>query len=266
MIRQLTEASQLDCGCLKTNRYGRWIYTYLRAYGVGYDFCRFFRIEGAGTGYALLFNATLTIYMDPTKEDLTELAREIQMFIAMHQPFRVETTANLMQYLMQTEGYHPLHRTVFELTSTGLPEDFDEYEIDFAPRLDDAYDILREGFPHLIAHDLWLTDVSHRLRRGVSKVFTYKNSTTATILYDVDNEVLIAQVATRAAARGSGYARQFLRWLAGFLEQFGKNAVLMALDIRVSFYTEIGFRPLETEYVLERTEHDPEAMQKGKLN
>ena len=40
----------------------------------------------------------------------------------------------------------------------------------------------------------------------------------------------------------------------------------MALDIRVSFYTEIGFRPLETEYVLERTEHDPEAMQKGKLN
>ena len=59
---------------------------------------------------------------------------------------------------------------------------------------------------------------------------------------------------------------QFLRWLAGFLEQFGKHAVLMALDIRVSFYTEIGFRPLETEYVLERTEHDPEAMQKGKLN
>lgn len=82
----------------------------------------------------------------------------------------------------------------------------------------------------------------------------------------MDNEVLIAQVATRAAARGSGYARQFLRWLAGFLEQFGKHAVLMALDIRVSFYTEIGFRPLETEYVLERTEHDPEAMQKGKLN
>ena len=57
MSRQLTEASQLDCESLKTNRYGRWIYTYLRAYGVGYDFCRFFRIEGAGTGYALLFNA-----------------------------------------------------------------------------------------------------------------------------------------------------------------------------------------------------------------
>ena len=266
MIRQLTEASQLDCESLKTNRYGRWICTYLRAYGVGYDFCRFFRIEGAGTGYALLFNATLVICMDPAQGDLTELAREVQLFIAMHQPFRVETTENLMQHLMETEGYRPRHRTVFELTSTGVPEDFDEYDVDFAPRLDDAYDILREGFPNLIAHDLWLTDISHRLRRGVSKVFTYKNSTTATILYDVDNEVMIAQVATRAAARGSGYARQFLRWLAGFLEQFGKHAVLLALDIRVSFYREIGFHPLETEYVLERMDHDAEAIQKGKLN
>ena len=77
---------------------------------------------------------------------------------------------------------------------------------------------------------------------------------------------MIAQVATRAAARGSGYARQFLRWLAGFLEQFGKHAVLLALDIRVSFYREIGFHPLETEYVLERMDHDAEAIQKGKLN
>ena len=107
MIRQLTEASQLDCESLKTNRYGRWIYTYLRAYGVGYDFCRFFRIEGAGTGYALLFNATLVICMDPAQGDLTELAREVQLFIAMHQPFRVETTENLMQHLMETEGYRP---------------------------------------------------------------------------------------------------------------------------------------------------------------
>ena len=46
---------------------------------------------------------------------------------------------------------------------------------------------------------------------------TYKNSTTASIMFDIDDHVLVGQVATLPEARGLGHARIFLRWLALFL-------------------------------------------------
>ena len=45
-----------------------------------------------------------------------------------------------------------------------------------------------------------------------------------------------------------------------------KQAVLYALDIRESFYSEIGFKAIETEYVLERTEDAQDQITKGLLD
>ncbi len=85
------------------------------------------------------------------------------------------------------------------------------------------------------------------------------------MVFDIGNEVLIGQVATKLSARGSGYAREFLKWLAYFLNNLGKRAFLLALDIRVSFYREIGFREIETEIVLERIDIEKESIFKGIL-
>lgn len=60
-------------------------------------------------------------------------------------------------------------------------------------------------------------------------LFVYKNSTTASIVYDIDGTVLVGQIATRLSARGSGYARKFLKWLACYLEKQNKTAYLNAL-------------------------------------
>jgi hypothetical protein len=49
------------------------------------------------------------------------------------------------------------------------------------------------------------------------------------------------------------------------MEQQGKYAVLYALDIRVSFYREIGFQEVETEWVLERSDVEKEDVKKGAL-
>lgn len=76
---------------------------------------------------------------------------------------------------------------------------------------------------------------------------------------------MIGQVATRIANRGSGYARDFLKWLAAWLGELGKDAVLYALDIRRSFYQQIGFEEVETEYVLERVDIKKEGTEKGAL-
>ena len=103
-------------------------------------------------------------------------------------------------------------------------------------------------------------------RQGISHVFVYKNSTTASIVYDIDGTVLVGQVATRLSARGSGYARKFLKWLACYLEKQNKTAYLNALDTRESFYREIGFEVNASEYVLEKIDNKNESAEKGKLN
>ena len=72
-------------------------------------------------------------------------------------------------------------------------------------------------------------------------------------------------MATLPEARGLGHARAFLRWLAWFLAQFNKEAVLYALDIRESFYREIGFIVKETEFVLELRQDENQLM-KGLLD
>jgi GNAT superfamily N-acetyltransferase len=160
--------------------------------------------------------------------------------------------------------YQVIHRTMFQLAA-GDENEIDEADVDFSPSLDDVYDILREGFPNLTDYPLWLTDTSHRVRRGISRVITYKNTTTASIVYDINGYVLVGQVATRAASRGNGYARKFLKWLAAYLEKNGKTSFLYALDIRESFYREIGFKAADSQYVLERICDERESETKGKL-
>ncbi len=255
MMKQITSDSEMPVSLLKESWRGRKIYSYYKAYGLGYPFCRFY---AAGEGVILLFNSTLLAVKIPE-----ESAEELAVFIRMHAPFRVECDEPVRREVSALlPEYEALHRTTFELQpgedSTAQTEPF----VEFNPTLEDVYHILEEGFPNLQDYPLWLTDTSHRCRHGISHVLMYKNSTTASIMFDIEGKVLVGQVATLPQARGLGHARVFLRWLAGFLAQFGKTAVLYALDIRESFYREIGFRAVETEYVLERRQQDG----KGRLD
>lgn len=251
MISELKRATELDRKSLAVCHYGRQILCNMVAYGTKYSFCRFFRLRSHDkTAWMMLKNSTLLISTQADFSKDAEAAAELSMFINMHQPFRTEGAQSLLRNL-QLAGYRMLHRSVFRLEAGGISPVFDEGQIDRAPRLDDVYEILSEGFPNLIAYDLWLTDTSHMVRRGLRQCYTYFNVTAATAIYDYADQVLIGQVATRTAARGKGYARDFLHWIANDLEARGKTGILYALDIRRSFYEEIGFTLLESEYVWE---------------
>jgi GNAT superfamily N-acetyltransferase len=239
---------------------------------MGYDFCRFFRAEyDKVSGIILLINATLEGVFDGDFTDFQ--ADELMFFIQNHIPFRVQLTENattaLIEYMNENnltdKDYRILKRTCFELKDESFVTDFKEEDVEFNPILDDVYNILSEGFPNLLDYPLWLTDTSHRCRHGISRVLTYKKATCATIMFDIDNNVLIGEVATSKSSRGCGYARDFLKWLAGFLKGLNKRAVLYALDVRVSFYREIGFKELEHEYVFERIESEKDELSKGEL-
>ncbi|MBR7038926.1 MAG: GNAT family N-acetyltransferase [Oscillospiraceae bacterium] len=247
MIKKITRECDLNTYLQRKTWRGRKMYSLYKAYGLDYPFCQFFSV--GADGILLCFNSTILI-VSADEEEADELAG----FIAMHQPFRVECNEPVRALLADMlPGYRSLHRTTFELHPDPDAASAEAF-VEFNPSLDDVYQILKAGFPNLADYPLWYTDTSHRCRHGVSHVMTYKGSTTATIMFDIDDHVLVGEVATLPEARGLGHARVFLRWLAGFLAQFKKTAVLYALDIRESFYREIGFTVLEEEFVLEREE------------
>lgn len=262
MIKLIEHEHELDRELLLRSISGRKMLAYMRAYGPNYEFCRFYKItDENGIGFMFIINSTLIICSD---ENL-EATEEIDLFINMNIPFRIEGSQKILEKINNPERYQKLNRTVFELIPDNTSLESIEEHVDFNPHLPEVYKILSEGFPNIADFSLWYTDTSHRCRHGISRVFTYRNSTTASIMFDIENVVLIGQVATKTAARGSGYAREFLRWLAQFLNGLGKRAYLLALDVRVSFYREIGFREVESEIVLERIDVEKESVTKGKL-
>lgn len=210
MIQQITAFSPEETAILEQSWRGRQMLAYQQAYGGGYDFCRFFRAtDCGGTGWLFLFNATLLICAEGSVPE-----EEIRTFAEMHLPFRIECPAELLPVLGQIPNYQKLHRATFQLTPSAPSPAFCPDEVNESPRLQNVYEILQEGFPNLLEYSLWLTDVSHRCRHGMSKVLTYKNSSTLSLVYDWKGNVLVGQVATKLAQRGSGYARDFLRWIA----------------------------------------------------
>ncbi len=262
MIKLIEQDSDFDRELLLKSLSGRKMLAYLRAYGTGYDFCRFYRVSDEnGTGFMFMINSTLIICAD----DSLQATDEINLFVIMNLPFRIEGSQHILKNIRIPERYQQLNRTVFELIPDGRSLESIEQFVDLNPNLTDVYRILSEGFPNIADFSLWYTDTSHRCRHGISRTFTYRNSTTASAIFDIDGVVLIGQVATTESARGRGYAREFLKWLAQFFNGLDKKAYLMALDIRVSFYREIGFREVEHEIVLERTDVEKESLMKGKL-
>ena len=167
MITEIQRKSEVDRKSLSVCHYGRKILCCLVAYGTKYSFCRFFRLRSHDqTAWMMLQNSTLLISSQADFTHDSDAAAELSLFIAMHKPFRVEGAQSLLQGL-QLPGYQTLHRSVFRLEPGGISPVFDPEQVNRAPKLDDVYAILAEGFPNLIAYDIWLTDTSHMVRRGL---------------------------------------------------------------------------------------------------
>lgn len=216
------------------NHYGRELTSILRAYGTGYDFCRFYKSDNGNIG---IFNSSMVI--DSENIEDTE---EIKMFIKMNVPTEIKMPIKLAEKV-DVYGYSKTERTLFQFIEHDYPE---KIEVEESPNLKEVFSILREGFDIDNKYEMWLTDTSHRVRHNETKLYKYEN-TTATMYFEVNGEAFFGQIATASKDRGKGNARKLLYYLADKMNVEGKTATLFALPHRKSFYKEIGFKEIEKD-------------------
>lgn len=242
---------------LKQNHYSRRIKVNFQAYGCRYDFCRFYIIKDAGKNLAVInqFNSTMVIstFEGVTLTDFN--LGELETLIEMNKPQTVEMEAGFAKRLVsKLEDYTPCDRTEFEYVSKNHSP---AMTVNECPRLDDVFAVLKTSFPAVAeGYDLWLTDTSHKVRRGLSQCLMLENYTTATIQYICDKVALVGHVATVPEERGRFHARKLLYWIGEKLDKEGFTVKLFARSHRVSYYEEIGFKEGEKDIVFERKNSD----------
>ena len=126
MIRLIENEKEFDLALLKSTLSGKKMLSYMKAYGLGYDFCRFYEISDEnGKGYMFIINSTLIICSD----DKLSASEELEMFIEMNLPFRIEGSQKILNELNTSEHYQRLHRTIFELIPDESCGKFEERKI-----------------------------------------------------------------------------------------------------------------------------------------
>lgn len=256
MIKQITsdvKIEEYNLRRLVKSHYSRKIISHFDAYGLDFDFCRFFAVisDGVTLGIISVFNSSMIAETFEGKQFGDEAIADMAFLLRVNKPKTAELSPMYAKELIKHvgEAYTLGQRHEFEFQcKNALPE----LEVDEFPKLDDVFEILKTGFPELAdSYDLWLTDTSHRIRRGYSQAFLLHGCTTATIQYIVYNKALIGQVATLPEFRGNKYARMLLYWIGEKLNMDGISVFLFARDHRRSYYEEIGFKKINEDYVLD---------------
>lgn len=256
MIKQLTTddvTENFSFKGLAPSHYSRKITSHYDAYGLKYDFCRFFAVisDEITLGIISVFNSSMVAEVYDGQDFNEEAIADIAFLIRVNKPKTAELSPKYTKELIKhvDDLYTLGQRHEFEFKcKNALPElDVDEF-----PRLDNVFEILKTGFPELAdSYDVWLTDTSHRIRRGYSQAFILNGCTTATIQYIVKSHALIGQVATLPEHRGKKYARMLLYWIGEKLNMDGISVFLFARNHRRSYYEEIGFKKVREDYVLD---------------
>ena len=229
MIKQITDISLLR---LSDSYYGGKIAAYAEAYGLNYDFCRFYRLKN---GTLMINNSNCVIDGRPPVNE------ELRFFIKMNGISAVESPLDI-----RIGGYSRHMRTVFEIKPCG--GNINGNDIRRNSGFEEIYSVLNGSFGD-IPHDLWYSDISHRVRHGVSETFLYRK--TAAVLDFVHcGYGWLSNIATLPEYRNCGSCRKLLTYIAENLSERNIIGRLMAYDDKVPFYSRLGFEPVGKDIYL----------------
>lgn len=212
------------------------IYTNLKAYSE----CDFFSVY-AGQGvligryYNDLIVRTKGVISDDTIEELSLFLKVCGFETAM---CGIETGKRL-----SATGWSKTEEClVCKFSSALAPADGiipEMEEIEVNPRLDDVFEIIKDGFPEMV-FDEWYTDMNHKIRHSTATVYRYKGAT-ASVLADINGTVYVSFVCSKKEERGQGYVKGLIRRLGIHYENQGKELCLICHKELSNFYAKMGF-------------------------
>ena len=205
------------------------------AYGADTDFLRFYE-DDYGNRLSLFDGTAVVCAMADTEE--------IRLFLTMDPTVSyVRTDVKTAQLL--ADDWHTAYTTEAVMQA---PETADVSEFVQTMPLKDCYDVMLEGFGEaaIPPFDAWYADVHHRYRRGLCRaVGVYEHGQAvacAMTVAECEQAALIGAVATRAAARGRGYASACVLTLAALLQRENKRVLLSPKnEYAHRLYDRIGF-------------------------
>lgn len=215
-----------------------------RAYGMGYEFVRFFGNEDGSIlleeeeGFAAVWCGN-----PAGKEELEAflplLAKEVLS----------ETELNLPGFTRE-EG-NAYARSPFP------PERLEGVKTDIAT----AYPLLCRVFEDAVPqgqYDKWYAGFSHRIRHGMSRVFTLPGIVTGTAYCIEEGRLMVSQLGVAQAWRGKGYGKKMLAHICGECAPI-RELILHSRDSASDrFYEHLGFQKTGRWYYYASPEQEGE--------
>lgn len=251
MIRQIVDSQKLEQIPLPNEHHARKISTLYDAYGIGNSFCRFYAICANDIdakdygftsiyGIAAVMGELMILSNLKDKADIPDhINEELCAFIFASEFEEIGVNPDYADLLKDklSQGYDCSYSDIHRYNGE-LP--IREIRPKSKPHLEQVYKIVNSSFDDVL-YEAWYVDMSHRIRHGISKAYTYKDSTTLTVQYDVGGNIFISHVATLPRMRGRGYSTKLLQTIAHKYHSEGKIVELAARKEMREFYNKIGF-------------------------
>ena len=207
------------------------------SYGIGRKFVRFYADE-CGEVVVGLKDKTAFLYLSSLDkmEEATEFCKLL--------------TDNVLTDIK----LEPMQNHLLEIGMTYTKSNFDKPKIfDVCNEIEAGRVVLSKIFPRDVnstTYPIWLTDISHRIRHDVSKIYTYKSACTGTSYAVIDGIIYLVQLGTLETHRNQGLATQLLNYIA--YDQRAKSIVLLSQDKQSDkYYEKNGFEKIGEWYYYE---------------
>lgn len=230
MIKELNHKSELDIILNQNDESPALmrIKALLKAYGLGRSFIHFFSDEEGQIIICSENNHSILYLKNETK------AAEASEFLNM------TTNSVICEHKLPLFGFSEKSGNIY---SFGGKLPWGELEVDSS--LQSGYDVVSRVFSDSInstTYNSWYADLSHRVRHGMSKIYTVRGKCSATMYCHENGRIMITQLATAPEFRNQGLARSLL----GFCleDNRPKNGlVLLSGDKKSdSFYEKLKFQ------------------------
>lgn len=235
MIRQLEER-EIPAVLSRT---GDWqlfrLQALLCAYGVGYDFCRFYRQEEGNALLAVLDDSGIL-----ATDENTDPA-EWGEFLRLAGLKELSLAKNAASLLTEGSGFHQSGGIIFETIGAPSPDAVSLEQAQGMTALKEVYELLRESFG-LGAFDPWYCDLSHRIRSGTVILYRLAGQGCAMATLGEDR-LFLSGVAVSPELRGQGVGSRMIGSILS-AHPDKRVAVYSRNPIADRLYTRLGFRPI----------------------